>query len=156
MSNYQDVVASRSPGPLSPARGIHSQVVQGAGGYLWHTYYPPRGGWHRANDLGGDLPASTAPLAPVTSAPGTVDVFWTGTDGNLWHAYTTAGHGWHAPSSLGMGPLGSTPFATAQPNGTEDVFRRGSANDHLWRAYYRSGHGWHGPQDLGGHLYPMS
>jgi hypothetical protein len=46
------------------------------------------------------------------------------------------------------------PFADAQPGGTEDVFWRGSGNDHLWHAYFRSGHGWHGPQDLGGDLYP--
>jgi hypothetical protein len=123
--------------------------------HLWHTYYTPRGGWHSANNLGGDLAGSTAPVAPVSSAPGTVDVFWAGTDGNLWHAYTTAGHGWHAPASLGMRPLGSTPFATAQPDGSIDVFWRGSGNDHLWHAYFRSG-GWHGPQDLGGDLYPMS
>ena len=82
-------------------------------------------------------------------------MFWKGRDGNLWHAYTTAGHPWHAASSLGMGPLGSMPFATAQPNGGEDVFWRGSANNHLWHAYYRRGRGWHGAQDLGGNLYPM-
>ena len=53
-----------------------------------------------------------------------------------------------------MGPLGSRPFATAQPNDTEDMFWRGSSDVHLWHAYYHSG-GWHGPQDLGGHLYPI-
>jgi hypothetical protein len=53
-----------------------------------------------------------------------------------------------------MGPLGSRPFAAAQPDGIEDVFWHGSSDDHLWHAYYRPG-GWHGPQDLGGHLYPM-
>jgi hypothetical protein len=123
--------------------------------HLWHAYFVPGSGWHGAQNLGGDLPASTAPVAPVSAAPGTVDVFWQGTDGNLWHAYTTAGHGWHAPLSLGMGSLGSMPFATAQPNGAEDVFWRGASNDHLWHAYLSPGHSWHGPQDLGGHLYPM-
>jgi len=54
-----------------------------------------------------------------------------------------------------MGPLGSMPFATAGPNGTEDVFWRGTGNDHLWHAYFRSGDVWRGPQDLGGDLYPM-
>ena len=123
--------------------------------HLWHASYLPGTGWHHgAQDLGGDLAASTAPAAPVTAASGTVDVFWKGTDGNLWHAYTN-GHGWQAPTSLGMGPLGSMPFATAQPNGGEDVFWRGSANNHLWHAYYRRGRGWHGAQDLGGNLYPM-
>ena len=121
---------------------------------LFRSYYTSRGKWHAPNHLGGDLPATAAPLTAVTSAPGTVDVFWQGTDGNLWHAYTTAGRPWHTAASLGMGPLGSTPFATAQPNGTEDVFWRGASDDHLWHAYYRSG-GWHGPQDLGGDLYPM-
>ena len=121
--------------------------------HLWHTYYTRHGGWHPANNLGGDL-ATTTPPAPVTSAPGTVDVFWHGTDGNLWHAYTTAGHSWHAPSSLGMAPLGSAPFATAQPDSTIDAFWRGSTDDHLWHAYFHSG-GWHGPQDLGGDLYPL-
>jgi hypothetical protein len=121
---------------------------------LWHTYYTPHGGWHRANNLGGDLPVGSDPVAPVSSAPGTVDVFWRGTDGNLWHAYTTAGHSWHTAASLGMRPLGSMPFAASQPNGAEDVFWRGSGDDHLWHAYFRNG-GWHGPQDLGGDLYRM-
>jgi hypothetical protein len=115
----------------------------------------PGSGWHGAQNLGGDLADSTAPVAPVTAAPGTVDVFWKGTDGNLWHAYTTAGHSWHTAASLGMGPLGSMPFATAEPSGNEDVFWRGSGNDHLWHAYLIPGHGWAGGQDLGGHLYPI-
>jgi peptidoglycan/xylan/chitin deacetylase (PgdA/CDA1 family) len=145
-----------APAATGQLSGAEDVFWRGSGNdHLWHTYYTPHGGWHSANNLGGDLPASTAPVAPVTSAPGTVDVFWAGTDANLWHAYTTAGHPWHAPASLGMGPLGSTPFATAQPDGTEDVFWRGSGNDHLWHAYYRTSHGWHGPQDLGGDLYPM-
>jgi len=57
--------------------------------------------------------------------------------------------------ALGMGVLGSTPFAAAQPDGTIDVFWRGSGDGHLWHAYYRAGHGWAGPQSLGGDLYPM-
>jgi Glycosyl hydrolase family 12 len=123
--------------------------------HLWHTYYTTHGGWHSANDLGGDLESSTAPVAPVTSVPGTVDVFWEGTNGGLWHAYTTPGHGWHTATSLKMGPMGSMPFATSQPDGAEDVFWHGASDDHLWHAYYRLGHGWHGPQDLGGDLYSM-
>ena len=122
--------------------------------HLWHAYYVPGTGWHGANNLGGNLPASTDPAAPVSSAPGTVDVFWKGTDGNLWHAYATASHGWHAPASLSMGPLGSMPFATAQPDGTINVFWRGSGDDHLWHAYFRNG-GWHGAQNLAGDLYPL-
>jgi peptidoglycan/xylan/chitin deacetylase (PgdA/CDA1 family) len=122
--------------------------------HLWHAYYVPGTGWHGAQNLGGGLAASTAPVAPVSSAPGTVDVFWKGTDGNLWHAYTTLGHSWHAPASLGMGPLGSMPFATAQPDSSIDVFWRGASNDHLLHAYYRAANGWHGPQNLGGDLYP--
>ncbi len=151
-------VGTLGSGPAATGQlsGAIDVFWRGSGdGNLWHTYYTSHRGWHSANDLGGDLPASTAPVAPVTSVPGTVDVFWAGTDGNLWHAYTTAGHPWHAPSSLGMGPLGSTPFATAQPDGTEDVFWRGVSDDHLWHAYYSSGHGWNGPQDLGGDLYPL-
>jgi peptidoglycan/xylan/chitin deacetylase (PgdA/CDA1 family) len=154
--------ASLGMGPLGSGPAATGQLSgaedvfwRGSGNHhLLHTYYTRGGGWHSANDLGGDLRVSSAPVAPVTSAPGTVDVFWKGRDGNLWHAYTTAGHPWHTASSLGMGPLGSRPFATAQPDGTENVFWRGSSDDHLWHAYYHSG-GWHGPQDLGGHLYPM-
>jgi hypothetical protein len=127
---------------------------RGTDGTLEHTYYTPRGNWHAPNDLGGDLPTTAAPLSAVTSKPGTVDVFWQGTDGNLWHAYTTAGRPWHTAASLGMGPLGSTPFATSQPDGTENAFWRGTSDGHLWHAYYNSS-GWHGPQDLGGDLYPM-
>jgi peptidoglycan/xylan/chitin deacetylase (PgdA/CDA1 family) len=126
-----------------------------ADNYLWHAYYVTGSGWHGAQNLGGALPASAVPVAPVSSAPGTVDVFWQGTDGHLWHGYTTAGTGWSAPASLGMGVLGSTPFATAGPDGTEDVFWHGSGDTHLWHAYYRPGHGWAGPQNLGGDLYPM-
>jgi hypothetical protein len=111
-------------------------------------------GWRGAQNLGGNLSASSAPVAPVSSAPGTVDVFWKGTDGNLWHAYATASHGWHAPASLSMGPLGSMPFATAQPDGTINVFWRGSGDDHLWHAYFHNG-GWHGAQNLGGDLCPI-
>jgi hypothetical protein len=144
-----------SPAATGQLSGAEDVFWHGSGNNrLWHTYYTRSGGWHHANDLGGDLPASTDPVAPVTSAPGTVDVFWTGTDGNLWHAYTTAGHSWHAAASLGMGPLGSMPFAAAQPDGAEDVFWRGAGDDHLWHAYFRTG-AWHGPQDLGGDLYPM-
>jgi len=154
--------ASLGMGPLGSAPAATGQLSgaedvfwRGPGNHhLWHTYYTLRGSWHPASDLGGDLRVSSAPVAPVSSAPGTVDVFWKGRDGNLWHAYTTAGHPWHTAASLGMGPLGSRPFATAQPDGIEDVFWRGSSDDHLWHAYYRPG-GWHGPQDLGGHLYPM-
>jgi hypothetical protein len=129
----------------------------GSGGnnQLWHAYYLPGHGWHGAQDLGGALPASTGPVAPVTSNPGNVDVFWRGTDGHLWHAYNNGGRGWSAPVSLGMGTLGSMPFATGQPNGTIDVFWRGSGNDHLWHAYYHPGHGWAGAQNLGGDLAPI-
>jgi hypothetical protein len=145
---------SSAPAATAQTNGAEDVFWRGTDGALWHTYYTDRGSWHAANDLGGDLPGTAAPLAAVTSKPGTVDAFWQGTDGKLWHAYTTAGHSWHTAASLGMGPLGSTPFATAQPDGTENVFWRGSSDDHLWHAYYQSG-GWHGPQDLGGDLYPM-
>ena len=155
--------ASLGMGPLGggPAAtgqlsGTEDVFWRGTGNdHLWHAYFVPGSGWRGAQNLGGDLAASTALVAPVSAAPGTVDVFWKGTDGNLWHAYTTAGHSWGAPVSLGMGPLGSMPFATAGPNGTEDVFWRGTGNDHLWHAYFRAGDVWRGPQDLGGDLYPM-
>jgi peptidoglycan/xylan/chitin deacetylase (PgdA/CDA1 family) len=123
--------------------------------YLWRASYVPGHGWSGAQKVGGDLPASSVPAAPVSSAPGTVDVFWRGADGQLWHAYITAGHAWSAPAKLNMGILGSMPFATAEPDGSVDVFWRGSPDAHLWHAYYRPGHGWAGPQNLGGSLYPM-
>jgi hypothetical protein len=149
---------SSAPAATAQPNGAEDVFWRGTDGTLEHTYYTPQGNWHAPNDLGGNVPTTAAPLTAVTSAPGTVDVFWQGTDGNLWHAYTTVGHTWHTAASLGMGPLGSTPFATAQPNGAENVFWRGSTDDHLWQAYYHSGghsSGWHGPQNLGGHLYPM-
>src|SRR5262249_55589417 len=61
-----------------------------------------------------------------------------------------------APSLLGLGTLGSRPWATGEPDGTMDVFWRGSADDNLWLASYVPGRGWRGPQNLGGHLYPVS
>ena len=67
-----------------------------------------------------------------------------------------AGAAWSAPSLLGMGTLGSRPWATGGPDGSMDVFWRGSADDNLWLASYLPGRGWGGPQNLGGHLYPVS
>ena len=144
------------PAAAGQLSGAEDVFWRGAGNdNLWHAFYAPGRGWHGAQSLGGHLPASTALAAPVTAAPGTVDVFWRGTDHTLWHVFTTAGHGWSRPSSLGMAPLGSMPVAAAQPNGTEDVFWRGTGNDNLWHAYFIPGSGWQGPQNLGGHLYPM-
>jgi hypothetical protein len=50
-----------------------------------------------------------------------------------------------------MGPLGGPPHATAQVNGTIEVFWTGSGNNHLWAAF-RSSSRWRGPRDLGGHV----
>jgi hypothetical protein len=68
-------------------------------------------------------------MAPVTSKPGTVDVFWQGPGRDLWHVYTTDGCStWSALANLGMGPLVSTPFGSAGRYGSVDVFWRGSGN----------------------------
>jgi peptidoglycan/xylan/chitin deacetylase (PgdA/CDA1 family) len=120
--------------------------------YLWHADSVPGRGWQGPQNLGGSLASDPA---PVTSAPGAVEVYWKGTDGHLWHAYKSAARGWSGAASLGMGVLGSRPWATGRPDGSLDVFWRGSADDNLWHAYNVPGHGWHGPQNLGGHLYPV-
>jgi peptidoglycan/xylan/chitin deacetylase (PgdA/CDA1 family) len=147
-----------APAATGQLSGAIDVFWHGSGGnnQLWHASYLPGSGWHGAQSLGGALPASARPVAPVTAKPGTVDVFWQGTDASLWHVFTTNGGSiWAAPASLGMGVLGSMPFVTAQPNGNEDVFWRGAGNDHLWHAYYRPGPGWAGAQNLGGDLAPM-
>ncbi|HEV2374569.1 MAG TPA: polysaccharide deacetylase family protein [Streptosporangiaceae bacterium] len=145
------------PAATGQLSGAVDVFWRGSGGnnQLWHAYYVPGSGWHGAQNLGGALPASTDPVAPVTSNPGNVDVFWRGADGGLWHVYNNGGSGWSASAALNMGALGSMPFATGQPNGTVDVFWRGSGDDHLWHAYYHPGHGWAGAQNLGGNLAPM-
>jgi peptidoglycan/xylan/chitin deacetylase (PgdA/CDA1 family) len=140
------------PKAVAQPDGTEDVFWRGTDNHLWYATFVPGGGWSNAHNLGGDLASDPAPAA---SYPGNFDVFWKGTDGNLWHAYTTAGRSWHTAASLGMGPLGSMPFATAQPDSSIDVFWRGAANDHLWHAYFRPGHSWRGPQNLGGHLYPM-
>jgi peptidoglycan/xylan/chitin deacetylase (PgdA/CDA1 family) len=145
------------PAATGQLNGAIDVFWRGSGhSYLWHAFYLPGHGWQGGRNLGGELPASAAPIAPVTSKPGTVEVFWQGPGGSLWHVYTTdGGSTWSAPVNLGMGALGSTPFATAQPNGAIDVFWRGSAHSYLWHAYYRAGHGWGGGENLGGDLYPI-
>ena len=124
-----------------------------ADNHLWNASYVPGRGWRGPQDLGGSLASDPAPIA---SAPGRVNVFWKGTDGHLWNVFQQAGAAWSAPSLLGMGTLGSRPWATGGPDGSMDVFWRGSADDNLWLASYLPGRGWGGPQNLGGHLYPVS
>ncbi|WP_033355620.1 CHAP domain-containing protein [Kitasatospora aureofaciens] len=126
--------------------------------HLWHAWYNPGGSWNGPQDLTPTISAAgyvTGEPAPVTSAPGRVEVFWKGADNNLWHAPffpgSGAGSGWQGPSSLGMGPLGGTPKAIGQINGTVDVFWKGTGtNPDLWHAWWNQGQPWAGPQDLGG------
>ena len=40
-------------------------------------------GWQGGLKLGGEPPSAAAPMAPVTSKPGTVDVLWQGPGGDL-------------------------------------------------------------------------
>ncbi|MEV7598218.1 hypothetical protein AB0O91_12655, partial [Kitasatospora sp. NPDC089797] len=59
-----------------------------------------------------------------------------------------------APNSLGMGPLGSAPFASAQPSGTIDVFWKGSGagSGNIWHTFWNGGRIWAPPGDLGGNI----
>ncbi|MFI9324845.1 hypothetical protein ACIGXI_34405 [Kitasatospora aureofaciens] len=130
----------------------------GSAAHLWHAWYNAGGTWNGPQDLTPNISAAgavTGDPAPVTSAPGVVDVFWKGADNNLWHVPffpgSGSGSGWQSPSSLGMGPLGGSPKAVGQINGTVDVFWKGAgANPDLWHAWWNQGQPWAGPQDLGG------
>jgi hypothetical protein len=123
---------------------------------MWHAWWNPGGPWNGAQDLGG-ANLQSDPM-PVNSSAGLVDVFWEGTDNNLWHdTYfpgTGPNTGWSGADSLGMGPLGSAPFASAEPNGTIDVFWKGSGTGpgSVWHAWWNSGQPWGGPQNLGGSM----
>ena len=115
---------------------------------VWHAFYNPGGGWDGPQNLGGSL--ASDPMA-VTSSAGTVDVFFQGTNGSLWHVFYNPGSGWNTAVDLGMGTLGGAPFASGKPDGTVDVFWKGTGTDPaLWHGFYNPGSGWTGPQDLGG------
>jgi len=117
---------------------------------LWHAWYRPGAGWAGPQNLGGNLASDPA---PVESSPGVVDVFFEGSDANLWHAFFRPANGWITASSLSMGPLGGPPHATAQIDGTIDVFWKGTGTrPALWHAWYGRGSAWAGPQSLGGSL----
>ena len=134
------------PAAVAQASGVIDVFWRGqADNHLWHARYTPGSGWTGPDNLGGSL--ASAP-SPAVSSVSTVSVFWRGTDGHLWHTLQSPGSAWRRPASLGMGNLGGPPDATAQPDGTIDVFWNGTAHASLWHATYTSAVGWGRPTFL--------
>src|SRR5262249_48967089 len=111
------------------------------GNHLWLASYVPRPRWRGA----AGPRRRPAPPPPTAAARGMVNSLWKGAGGARWTHFQQAGAAWSAPSLLGLGTLGSRPWATGEPDGTMDVFWRGSADDNLWLASYVPGRGWRGP-----------
>lgn len=118
-------------------------------GQLWFDRYVPKVGWAKARQTS----AVASSIPSVVWTGGSVDVFYKDRAGHLRIATFSPGGRMTAHGTLsGMGIIGSAPRAVAQPDGTIDVFWRGSADDHLWHGQYLPGSGWNGPQGLGGAL----
>ncbi|WP_344659931.1 hypothetical protein [Catenulispora subtropica] len=124
--------------------------------HLWHAAY--HGSWSTqpddltpSADAAGDLGSDPV---PVSSAPGTVDVFWQGGNGTLWHVFDLAGNPWANPTAIpNIGTIGGTPFAAAQPNGTIDVFWKATGSTPgMWHTWWNPGGTWGSvpAQSLGG------
>jgi hypothetical protein len=119
------------------ARGTNGTLQQ------WHW---AAGAWGAPTSHGGSMMSS--PSAVNISGDG-MDVFYQGTNKDLWHSWEVGGT-WHGPQDLGMGPLGGPPRAVGQPDGTVDVFWKGTTNA-LWSAHYDpSAQAWSGPTNFGG------
>ena len=118
-------------------------------GSIWHATYTAAGGWSRQTLL---THGRRGALALVASSASTAAAFWKGRHGRLWYASGHAGTGWGtAIMLLSMGRIGGDVFAAGRPNGTIDVFWRGTGVPHLWHARYHPASGrWTGPNDLGG------
>jgi hypothetical protein len=142
------VLGSR-PTAVAQPNGVIDVFWKGsADDHLWHGQFDPGRGWAGPQGLGGSL---TSYPSPVESSPGTVAVFWQGRDGSLWHV-TRRFTSWSRPASLGMGPLGGSARATAQPNGAIEVFWRGTDPYQLWAAFLSPGGRWTGPHNLAGRV----
>ncbi|MFJ5984517.1 CHAP domain-containing protein [Lentzea sp. NPDC092896] len=163
--HFKDMAsAPNNPPPAQPSPRRSSNVVFGPSGYqevygrgptddLVHKWFVPGAGWqpsafgdfeHLGTGLGGEPTAIRRPN-------GILDVFARGTNGDLLHKWLTPGVGWQ-PSPygdferLGTG-LGGDPIAIIRPNGTLDIFARGTNGDllHKWMV---DGVGW-GPSPYG-------
>lgn len=143
-------VIGSAPAAVAEPDGIIDVFWKGsADPHLWHARFTPGGGWRGPQRLGGRLASVPSPVEP---RPGRVAVFWKGADRNLWHVTSKRGSGWSRPASLGMGPLGGSAEATAEPDGAVDVLWRGARDAHLWAATGTPAGRWTGPHDLGGRL----
>jgi hypothetical protein len=120
-------------------------------GSIWHATYSLAGGWSRQSLLSRGRRSA---LALVASSAGTADAFWKGRHRRLWYASGHTGSGWGSASVLvAMGKISGDVFAAARPDGTIDVFWRGTGVPHLWHARYHSRSSrWTGPNDLGGNV----
>jgi hypothetical protein len=120
-------------------------------GSIWHATYSPAGGWSRQSLLTSRRHSA---LALVATSTGTADAFWKGRHRRLWYATGHTGSGWGPASVLtAMGRISGDVFAAGRPDGTIDVFWRGTGAPHLWHARYHSRSSrWSGPHDLGGNV----
>jgi hypothetical protein len=140
-----------APRAVAQPNGVIDVFWRGsADDHLWHGEFNPGRGWTGPQELGGSLASYPS---PVESSPGRVSVFWQGTDDQLWHVVRRLGGHWSRPESLGMGPLGSSVHATAQPDGSIEVFWQGTAPHQVWGALRGRGGRWSGPRNLGGRVY---
>ncbi|MGO9162345.1 MAG: glycoside hydrolase domain-containing protein [Streptosporangiaceae bacterium] len=141
-------VIGSPPRAVAQSDGVVDVFWRGsADDHLWHGEYSPGHGWAGPQGLGGSLACGPAPAA---SADGRVAVFWRGTNGSLWQVTRGLGGSWTGPADLGMGPLGGSAYATAQPSGALQVVWRGSHPRSVWAAYRSASGRWTGPRDLGG------
>ncbi|HVB44987.1 MAG TPA: glycoside hydrolase domain-containing protein [Streptosporangiaceae bacterium] len=124
-------------------------VFYSRGEQIWFDRYVPGSGWAK--------PVSTKVASPSESTAvwtgSSVEDFYKDRSGYLWmDSYRADGVLEGRRQLATMGILGWGPRVVAQPDGTVDVFWRGSVDDHLWHGQYTPGSGWNGPQGLGGDL----
>jgi Domain of unknown function (DUF1906) len=139
-------VIGSAPRAVAQPNGVIDVFWRGsADDHLWHAEYNPGRGWAGPQNLGGSLASQPS---PVTSTPGRTTVFWEGTNGQLFHVTRYLGGHWSQPISLGMGPLGGSVHATAEPDGKIQVVWRGTAPHQVWGAVRSPTGRWTGPRSL--------
>jgi Domain of unknown function (DUF1906) len=144
-------VIGSAPRAVAQPNGVIDVFWRGsADDHLWHGEYNPGRGWTGPQSLRGSLESYPS---PVESSPGRTTVFWEGTDHQLWHVTRYLGGHWSRPVKLGMGPLGGSVHATAQPKGTIQVVWRGTAPHQVWGAARSRTGRWSGPRPLGGRIH---
>jgi hypothetical protein len=136
-----------APRATAAASGATEVFWRGArDGQIWFASFTVGRGWQGPRLLGGQPRGEPAPM---TSATGSLLIFFRGQDGELWQATGAPGKGWHAPVRQHVGMLGATPFV-AIGDGTPPigVFWKGPSS-RLWSASF-TGRAWTRPQPIGG------